>query len=128
MKVLIGAAVAALFFALPAAAQTSPTVSPNCSGFVAAPTLPDGADATQAAMTEANTAYQTWGQERIAKLALCRAEIEALRAQLAPLEEGYRGAGIELNATVASWEAEVAEFNAREPQGSRRPRAGILTH
>ncbi len=122
MKLLIGAAAAALMFAATAAAQTPPTDSAHCSGFQPAPTLPDGATADRAEIAVGNTQYETWGQERLAKLRLCRAEIEALRAQLAPLEQAYTANNTELTSVVTAWQAEVAEFNARG--GATRNRRG----
>ena len=120
MKFLIGAAAAVLLSAAPAAAQTPPSVATNCSDFAPVPSLPDGAAADRAAVAAGNALYETWGQERLAKLRLCRAEIEALRAQLAPLEQGYTTANTELAAFVAAWQAEVAEFNARPAGRNRR--------
>jgi hypothetical protein len=128
MKLVIGAAAAALLLVAPVAAQTppagppaAPPVSSNCGNFGPAPTLPDGAAADREQIAAGNTLYDSWGQERLAKLRLCRAEIEALRAQLAPLEQAYTASNTELNGVVAAWTVEVAEFNAR-PASSRNRR------
>lgn len=131
MKLITGAAAAALVLASTALAQTPqtpPTPAPaavaltaNCSGFAPAPTLPDGATASRDEIAAGNTAYDTWGQARLAKLRLCRADIEALRAQLIPLEQAYTASNTELGGIVTSWQAEVAEFNAR-PANSRNRR------
>ncbi len=120
MKLLIGAAAAALMFAATAAAQTPPAVSANCSGFAPAPTLPDGAIATRSAVEQANTRYEAWAAARHAKLRLCQAEIEALQEQMNPLVQAFNATNTELNAVVASWQAEVAEFNARGASASNR--------
>lgn len=126
MRVLIGAAAAALLFASSAVAQTpepaapAVPVSPNCTGFDPVPAFPDGATANAAAMAEGNELYQTWGNARLAKLQTCRAEIETMRAQLRPMEEGFTNANNELREAVAAWQAEVEEFNARG--NSRRNR------
>jgi Skp family chaperone for outer membrane proteins len=129
MKVLIGAAVAALAFASTAAAQPAPQVSANCSGFSAAPTLPDGATATSRQMTSGNDLYQAWGNERVAKLQSCRADVEALRVQLNALEAAYNTANAELASVTGGWEAEVAEYNARggDPAPGERRRGGVIT-
>lgn len=128
MKVLIGAAVAALALASSAAAQT-PQLSANCTGFSAAPTLPDGATATSRQMTDGNDTYQSWGSERVAKLQGCRAEVEALRTQLNALELAYNTANGELASVTNGWQAEVAEYNARggAPAAGERRRGGVIT-
>ena len=119
MKAVLGAAVSALLlFAGAASAQTTtppqpPAPSANCTGFTPAPALPDGATANPRQMTAGNEAYQSWGQARLAKLQACRADIEALRAQLNVLEQAYITANTELNTTTQSWQAEAAEYNGR---------------
>lgn len=123
MKVAIGVAAAVMMFAASAAAQTStpaapPAANANCSGFVTPPTFPDGATANARQMTAGNEAYQTWGSQRVARLTACRADIEAMRAQLNALEQAYIAANAELNATTAAWQAEADEYNARG--GGRR--------
>lgn len=125
MKVLFGAAAAALIIATSAAAQTPP-VNPNCTGFTPAPALPDGATANNRQMAAGNDAYQGWGQDRLAKLQACRTDIEALRAQLNTLEQAYNTANGELTGVTNSWQAEVAEYNARGNGGQQR-RGGVLT-
>ncbi len=120
MRLLIGAAAMALLFAAPAAAQAQPAPS-NCSDFAPAPTLPDGATADREAIEAANTQFEAWGQARIAKLQLCRTEIEALRAQLAPMEQSYNSSTVELNSLHTTWRVEVEEFNGR-PGGTTRGR------
>ena len=117
MKVLIGAAIAALLIASTAAAQT-PAPSPNCSGFTPAPSLPDGATSTRPQMTQGNEQYQAWGTERLAKLQSCRSDIDALRAQLNVLEAAFNSANAELNSVTTNWQAEVAEFNGRGHNGA----------
>jgi|CXWL01.1.fsa_nt_gi Skp family chaperone for outer membrane proteins len=125
MRILIGAVAMALIFAAPpASAQAQPAPS-NCSDFAPVPTLPDGATADRDAIEAGNTQYESWGHARLAKLQLCRADIEALRAQLVPLEQSYNSNTEELNTVVANWQVEVAEFNARpgSARNRRDPRA-----
>lgn len=131
MKVLIGAAVAALLFAGSAVAQTTtaPTLAPSrCGEAPVAPQLPDGAHATSAQMTAGNAAYDTWAHAMQANVQCRRAEAEELRAQADARTNEYNGFAGALNQTVANWQAEVAEYNARGTQsGGRRERGGVMT-
>jgi hypothetical protein len=130
MKFVLGAVAAAMILASPVAAQTppapapvtpAPPVSANCSGFAPAPTLPDGAVVNVNDFNAANTAYTAWGEARLAKLRLCRGEIEALQAQTQVLVEAFNASNSELTAVGASWQAEGAEFLAR-PENARHRR------
>lgn len=128
MKVVIGGVAAAILLASSAWAQTGVPASSACQGFDAAPTLADGASATAAQMSAANQAYQNWAQARVAKLQSCRAEVDALRAQLNALEAGYNTGNGELSAVTQGWQADVEEYNARSSSGQgRRERGGVLT-
>lgn len=131
MKLLIGAAAAALLFAGSAMAQTAtptPPLAPStCGAAPTAPTLPDGAHATSAQMDAGNAAYDTWAHAMQANVQCRRAEAEALRAQADARTTEYNGFAGTLNSTVASWQAEVAEYNARGPQQPRRERGASLT-
>lgn len=126
MKNAIAAAAAAVLLASPAFAQTPtgtpPTTSeasapaadpgPTCSGFAAAPALPDGASATQAQMTAGEAQYQAWGTATLAKLQTCRDEIFAMRAQLTAREQAFNATNSSLRSVTEAWQADVAEFNA----------------
>jgi len=122
MKVLIGAAAAAFVMAAsPAFAQAA--LTPNCTGFEAAPTLPDGATAERSEVEAANTAVQAWAEARRTKLLGCQADITAMT-------QAFNTAEQERRAATAAWEAEVAEFNARAQNGAtsnRRERGSTLT-
>lgn len=122
MKVLIGAAAAAVVLtAAPAFAQTS--MSPNCTGFEAAPTqLPDGATADRGAIETATERVQAWATARHAKIEACEADIQAMIAARDTAVQGYQ-------ATTAAWSVEVNEFNARSTSSSsnRRERGSTLT-
>lgn len=121
MKVLIGAAAAAvLLAAAPAFAQTN--MSPNCTGFDPAPTLPDGATANRAAVEAMNTQLQAWADARRDKLLACQADINAM-------SQAFNTAQQERQATTAAWNAEVAEFNAGSTSSSsnRSERGSTLT-
>src|SRR5688572_19668119 len=77
MKFVIGAAAAAILLAAsPAFAQAN--MSPNCTGFDPAPTLPDGATAERAAVEAMNQTVQTWADARRDKLLACQADITAM--------------------------------------------------
>ena len=130
MKLLIGAAAAALLLTGTAMAQTAtPTTLPasSCGAAPTVPTLPDGATATNAQIEAGNNAYNTWAQAMQANVQCRRAEAEALRAQADARTTEYNGYAQQLNQTVATWQAEVAEYNARGQQPSRRERGGTLT-
>ncbi len=120
MKVLIGAAAAAvLLMAAPAFAQTN--ISLNCTGFDAAPTLPDGATANRAAVEAMNTQVQIWADARREKLLACQADINAM-------SQAFNTTSQELQAVTTAWNAEVTEFNTRaNTSSSRRERGGTLT-
>jgi hypothetical protein len=114
--------------AAPAAAQPQPTLPANCQGFTAAPTLPDGATASASAIEDGNTTFTTWHEGGMAKLGLCRTDIDALRAQLRASEDAYNAAVGQLNAARDAWLAEVNEYNARGGDtNSRRERGGVRT-
>lgn len=120
MKLLIGAAAAAFtLMASPAFAQA--IVSPNCTGFAPAPTLPDGATATRAEIEAANAQVVAWDEARRAKQVLCQADLNAMSAAFNTVEQERR-------ATVTAWGAEVTEFNTREvpatPQNRERRSRG----
>lgn len=132
MKVLIGAAAAALLMTVSAAAQTTtpapttPTVTApvevppsRCPALTPAPTLPDGATATTADMEAGNVTYQTWATAYQSGVACRRTEVEELRAQEAARRTEYNAGAEVLNTTTTNWVAEAAEFNAR-PARSRR--------
>lgn len=122
MKVLIGAAAAmALLVASPALAQT--TTSACAVQAAPTPALPDGATVTNDAMQAAHAQMSAWAATRQGQLQACRAEIEAMRAQLNGLETTYNQSVGELNTAVAAFAVETEEYNARSSQGSRRPQA-----
>ena len=127
-NLLLGAAAAVALFATPALAQTAP--SANCTGFEAAPALPNGAEATERQINAGNEAYQAWGQTRLNKLNACRADIDALRAQLNALEGAYNTANGELASVTQSWQASVAAYNERGQASNstgRRERGSVNT-
>lgn len=127
MRILIGAAAAALLLASPALAQTEAAPS-ACAGFAAAPTLPDGATANAAAITAGDTAFRAWHGVGAEKLTQCRAEVEAARARVRELEALHNTAADQLNTTRDAWQVEVNEYNGRGNSGeSRRDRGGVRT-
>ena len=125
MRILIGAAAAALLLASPALAQTEAAPS-ACAGFAAAPTLPDGATANAAAITAGDTSFRTWHTAGAEKLGQCRAEVEAARARVRELEALHNAAAEQLNGTRDAWQVEVNEYNARGGE-NRRERGGVRT-
>jgi hypothetical protein len=125
MKVLIGAAAAALLLTSPAFAQTTP--SPTCTGFEAAPTLPDGASASRSEIEAANAQVEAWNRARTQEQTACRAEIEAMRTQLDAMVAAFNAEGQERQALITAWTAEVQEFNDRGGAAGRRERGSTLT-
>lgn len=120
MKVLIGAvAAAALLAASPALAQTN--MSPNCTGFDPAPTLPDGATAERSVVEAMNAQVEAWANARRDKLLACQADINAMA-------QAMQAANQERTALTTAWNTEVTEFNARgTASSSRRERGGTIT-
>lgn len=137
------AALAGFAFAGAAAAQSpDPTAAPaqvtppppafvtQCPGQLpAVPALPDGATANARAMEGGNATIQAWSVEYLAIMNCRVAEVNALEAQLAELlarrnaaKNLYDADAAAYRAGGASWEAEVAEFNARTPQRGGRDR------
>jgi hypothetical protein len=115
LKVIVAAAAIAALSS-PAGAQgqnaqsSAQSATPSCGGFEPAPTLPNGATATRTVIERANTQYDAWAQARTARLQACRAEIDALNAQLAAI---YNPAKAELDSVVAAWSAQVEAYNSR---------------
>ena len=120
MKFVIGAAAAAVLLAAsPAMAQAN--ISPNCTGFDPAPTLPDGATAERREVEAMNAQVQAWADARRDKLLACQADIQAMTA-------AFNAAQQERQALTTAWNAEVTEFNARaNTSSSRRDRGSTLT-
>ncbi len=116
MKLLFGAAVAAMLIATPALAQTPPSSASNCPQAGEPPTLPDGATADRNEVEAANERYTTWAQGVSESLTCMRAEAEALHQQWQARVSAHNEAAETLRATTASWEAEVQEFNERNPR------------
>ncbi|MBY0562849.1 MAG: hypothetical protein K2P58_01585 [Hyphomonadaceae bacterium] len=105
-------AVAILMASMAASASAQP-VPPNCAGFASPPALPDGATASHGRMASTGRAVEAWRLEREGKLALCRSDIDALRAQLNAMEHAFNQAGSERNNVLGAWNAEVTEFTER---------------
>jgi hypothetical protein len=127
MKRILAVALFA-FAAAPAFAQPQPEVSPGCTGFAASPTLPDGATAAASAVADGNTTFRTWFEAGQAKLAQCRAEVEALNARYQASLNAHNAAADQLNSVRDAWQVEIDEYNGRAPDAnSRRERGGVRT-
>lgn len=120
MKLLLGAAFAALFIATPAMAQTPPASGSACAAIAPAPELPDGATATHEQMETANAAFQAWFPANRTALECRRAEVEAARARYEALRTEFNAGAETLNTVNTSWQADVAEFNERNPRSRTR--------
>lgn len=126
MKVILGVAVAAMLFAAPALAQTTPApaaaaaIPPSsCGESPAAPTLPDGATASRQDMEAANTTYTAWAEAYRTNVVCRHDEAEALQAQASARAAEHNAAVETFNSMIAAWQADVAEYNAR-PANRRR--------
>jgi hypothetical protein len=120
MKVVFGAAAAALFLAQAAVAQPLPAA---CS-FTAPPAIPDGATATNAAMNEAREALQQWRATRAAEIAACKAAMDQAHAQLNAIEAAHNQAVAETDGAIERFTQENTEYNGRvraRRDGATRP-------
>lgn len=122
MKVVHGFAVAAVLFAAPALAQTgsAPASGSACAALAPAPTLPDGAQADYEEMESGNAAFRAWGEATRASLECRRAEVEAARARYEALRTEFNAGAEQLNSVQTGWEADVTEFNERNPRSRSR--------
>jgi hypothetical protein len=129
MKYVLGAGAFAfaVMVAGSALAQTTPpapapqaTASRCAAVSTASPgSLPDGATADADAMNAGNTTFTAWATAERATLECRRAEIADLRATLEARTGEFNGAAERLNTSIATWQAEVDEYNARAPQRRR---------
>lgn len=125
MKLLIGAAAAALLMATPALAQTD-TAAPaaSCGTLEPVPAdAPDGATASREVVEAYTQRFNEWGERSNAVLACKRAEAEAARARADALTTQFNTENSMVRDAIATWTAEVAEFNARPQRQRRDPRA-----
>jgi hypothetical protein len=130
MKLLLGAAVAALLFASPAMAQTDPAAAPaTCGAIAAAPSdQPDGATATREQIEAFTTRFNTWAEATNAVLSCKRTRAEAARAQADAMASEFNTDNNGLRTAIASWQTEVDEFNARAPARDRGGRQRSVTN
>lgn len=124
MKVLLGATAALMLMAAPAFAQTTPALPTQCN-FTAAPTIPDGARATNQQMSDARTALEAWRSTRQAEMAACDAAARALDDQAKAAAAAHNAAIAETNAAIARFGEENTEYSARASTGGRRERGSI---
>ena len=124
MKFLFGATAALMLMAAPAFAQTTPALPTQCN-FTAAPTIPDGARATNTQMSEARTALEAWRTTRQAEMAACDAAAHALDDQAKAAAAAHNAAIAETNAAIARFGEENTEYSARSNTGGRRERGSI---
>lgn len=127
MKVLIGAAAAALLFCGAAVAQetTAPAASvqvapSRCGELPATPSLPDGGAASADNMQVAMASFTSWEAAYRGVLECRRAEAQEAQATSERRTAEFNGGVTGFNATIASWTAEVEEFNGRQNRRGRR--------
>lgn len=122
MRLFVGAALAAFVLAAaPAIAQTdTPAPAPAaaqsaCGAIPPTPTdLPDGARASRRQMEAANERVTAWVAAANAVLQCRRAEAEAAQAVANALGADYNAQNGAVRSVITAWEAEAAEFNARD--------------
>ena len=122
MKLLLGAAVAALLVASPAAAQTDAApAAASCGSVTPGPPAnqPDGAIADRAAVEAYTAQFNAWAEANNLVLSCKRSRAEEARARADALAGEFNTENSTLRAAIEVWTAEVAEFNARAP--ARRP-------
>jgi len=122
MKVLFGATAALMLMAAPALAQT--TLPPQCN-FTAPPAIPDGANATNAQMTQAREALAAWRTAREAELAACNTAAQQLQAQAQAAANAHNAGLAETNTTITRFTEENTEYGARGSTSGRRERGSI---
>jgi hypothetical protein len=119
MKLVLGAAVAALLMASPAMAQTD-TAPASCGALEAMPSdQPDGATASREAVEAYTERFNAWAQASNAVLACKRSQAEQARARADALTTEFNTENSSVRDAITAWTAEVTEFNAR-PQRQRR--------
>lgn len=123
MRLLLGAAVAAFLIASPAMAQTDAPPA-QCGTFTPAPTeMPDGATATRDQVEAFTQSFNAWGESSIQVLTCKRARAEAARAAADQLMSDYNNEARMQRESIAAWQAEVEEFNARNVPARRDRRS-----
>lgn len=118
MKVLLGAAVAALLMASPAMAQTD--AAPACGAVTPAPAdQPDGATASREQLEAYTQRFNAWAEATNQALACKRSRAEEARARADALTSEFNTENTALRTAIEAWTAEVNEFNARAPARNR---------
>lgn len=126
MKVLLGATAALVMMAAPALAQTTPPALPAQCNFTPAPTIPDGATATNNQMRDARTALEAWRDTRRAELTACQGAVQALQAQANAAATAFNTAAPETDAVITRFAAQNEVYNNRSGT-NRRERGSSLT-
>ncbi len=118
MKVVIGAAIAAMLLAGAAFAQTeaAPPVAADsqCGVLSPEPPLPDGASTSNRDFNAGDAAYQNWGNAARTVLECRRAEIAQIEARLRALLVEHNAGAARLNGLTEAWLAQRTAYCARE--------------
>ena len=128
MRLLLGAAVAALLIASPAMAQTdaAPAAGASCGTVAPAPAnAPDGATAERDVVEAYTTQFNAWAEATNTVLSCKRARAEAARAAADALTSEFNAENTTLRSAIDAWTAEVTEFNARAPARRGRDNRSI---
>lgn len=120
MKLLLGAAIAALLMASPAMAQTDPAAPATCGAAAPSPAnQPDGATASRETVEAYTLSFNTWAEATNVVLSCKRARAEAARAASDAATAEFNTENSALRTAIEAWTAEVNEFNARAPARNR---------
>lgn len=121
MKVVIGAAIAAMFLAGAAFAQTetAPPQQPvaadsQCGVLTPEPALPDGVSTNNRDFNAGDAAYQNWGNAARTVLECRRAEIAQIEARLRGLLAEHNAGAARLNGLTEAWLAQRTAYCARD--------------
>ena len=124
MKLLFGAAVAALLMATPAMAQTDAAPAAACGTLAPMPgDQPDGATASREVVEAYTQRFNAWAEASNAVLACKRSQAEQARARADALATEFNTENASVRDSIAAWTTEVTEFNARPQRQRRDPRA-----
>jgi hypothetical protein len=124
MKLVLGAAVAALLMASPAMAQTDAAPAASCGTLEPMPAdPPDGATASGEVVEAYTQRFNAWATASNAVLSCKRTQAEQARARAEALTTEFNTENASVRDAIAAWTVEVTEFNARPPRQRRDPRA-----
>ena len=91
----------------------------RCANILELPSLPNGATASRSAMTAGTTVYNSWATNAQAALDCRNSEYHQLETESRVRAQEHNALVASARTTMAAWEAEITEFNARHPARAR---------